>query len=291
MAFVRSTYLRSMGAKILCLIFFGLAGVAWAGKIDDVRASVFAWCKSWQNRDIDTYMSFYSQDFRSKGLDYRGWMQQKKKRFNVISDLRVDISDMGVFIEGESAVARFIQQYHDSKISDVGEKTLTMIYTGGKWKITSETWKPLKTLTRITGKWETSSEPKKTKPLPPPDNDAKQHQTENTLSQHTIIVKSITFEPQKNLEKLFIASNKYFVPKIWTVEGDHPEVVIDIKPVSSWSGPYKTPTNGNVIRQIRTYLHPGSATLRIVLDLNPSENYHIDQIYYEKRNVYCLEIR
>jgi hypothetical protein len=280
-----------MGAQILCLLLLGLAGVAWAGNIDDVRASVYAWCKSWQNRDIDTYMSFYSQKFRSKGLDYPGWMQKKKKRFKVISDLRVDISDLGVFIEGESAVARFIQRYQDSKISDVGEKTLTMMYTGGKWKIMSETWKPLKTRTRITDKWEPSSEPKKTKSLHPPDGDAKQNQTANAGSQHTIIVKSITFEPQKNLEKLFIASNKYFVPKILTVEGDRPEVVIDIKPVSSWNGPYRTPTNGNVIRQIRTYLHSGSATLRIVLDLNPSENYHINQIYYEKKNIYCIEIR
>jgi hypothetical protein len=291
MEFVKSIYSRSMGAKIICLLLFGMVGVASAGKIDDVRASVHAWCKSWQNRDIDTYKSFYSQNFRSKGLDYRGWMQKKKRRFDMISDLRVAIFDLEVFIEGESAVARFIQRYQDSKISDVGEKTLTMIYTGGKWEIMSETWEPLKTHTRFTGEPASASEPKITNPLPPPVEDAKQHQTGTALSQKNIIVKSIKFEPQKKLEKLFIASNKYFVPKILTSEGDHPKIVIDIKPVFSWNGPYKTPTNGTLVRQIRTFLHPGSDTLRIVLDLNPSENYHIDQIYYEKRNIYCIEIR
>ena len=291
MEFVKSIYLRSMSAQVICLLLFALAGVASAGKIDDVRASVYAWCKAWQHRDIDTYMSFYSRNFRSQGLDYRDWMKKKKKRFDMAGGLRVDIFDLGVFIEGESAVATFIQRYQDPKISDVGEKTLTMIHTDGKWKIVSETWEPLKAPPRIERESAPPSVPRKTKPLPSAVGKIKKNQTGNTLSQRTILVKSIKFEPQKKLEKLFITSDKYFVPKISTVEGDHPKVVIDIKPVSSWSGPYKTPTNGKLVRQIRTSLHPGSHTLRIVLDLNPSENYHINQIYYEKRNIYCLEIR
>ncbi|MGA7143684.1 MAG: hypothetical protein WBY47_04195 [Desulfobacterales bacterium] len=291
MEFVKTTYFRSLGVLIVCLLLLGLAGAAWAGQIDDVRANVYAWCKAWQDRDIDAYKSFYSRNFRSQGLDYRGWMQKKKRRFSMIGELRVGILDLGVFIEGESAIARFIQRYHDPKVSDVGEKTLTMIHTDGKWEIVSEVWKPLKVSTRMS--WEPSPPPvpKETKPRPSPVGPAKQNRTGNTLSQRTILVKSIKFEPQKKLEKLFIVSNKYFVPKISTEEGDHPKVVIDIKPVFSWNGPYRTPTNGKLIRQIRTFLHPGSDTLRIVLDLNPSKNYHINQIYYEKRNIYCLEIR
>jgi ketosteroid isomerase-like protein len=280
-----------MGAQILCLILFGLAGISSAGKIDDVRARVYAWCESWQNRDIDGYMSFYSQNFRSKGLDYRGWMQNKKKHFKMIRDLRVEISDLGVFIEGEYATARFIQRYQDPKISDVGEKTLTMIQSGGKWKIVSEEWKPLKEHTRITREVAPPSTPRTLESPPSPVGDAKQNQKGKALSQSRIIVKSIKFEPQKNRERLFIATNNYFVPKIFTLEGDHPKIVVDIKPVSSWSGPYRTPANGNLIRQIRTSLHADSETLRIVLDLNPSENYYINQIYYEKKNIYCIEIR
>jgi hypothetical protein len=280
-----------MGVQILCMMLFGLAGIASAGKIDDVRASVYAWCKSWQNRDIDTYMSFYSQNFRSNGLDYRAWMQKKKRRFKMIHDFQVNISDLGVFIEGESAVARFIQQYKDPKISVVGEKTLTMIYSGGKWKIVSEAWKPLKEPARITRESAPQPLAKKIASVPSPAGGVKQNQTGKALSQSGIIVKSIKFERQKNREKLFIVSNNYFVPKILTLEGDHPKIVIDIKPVYSWNGPYRTPAKGNLIRQIRTSLHPDSETLRIVLDLNPSENYYIDQIYYEKKNIYCIEIR
>lgn len=278
-----------MGMQIVCLLLLGVAGVASAGKIDDVRANVYAWGKAWQNRDIDAYKSFYSRDFRSQGLDYRDWIQKKKKRFKTVGKLRVDILDLGVFIEGESAVATFIQRYQDPEITDVGEKTLTMIHADGKWKIVSEAWKPLKVSPRI-NREPPPPRPKKTKPLPSAVGDATQNQAASALSQHTILVKSIKFESQKKLEKLFIASDKYFVPKISTVEGGHPKIVIDIKPVSSWSGPYRTLTNGNLIRQIRTILNRGSDTLRIILDLNHSENYHINQIYFEKRNIYCIEI-
>jgi ketosteroid isomerase-like protein len=291
MKFVKSTYLRSIGVQIICLILFGLAGIASAGKIDDVRARVYAWCKSWQHRDIKTYMTFYSPDFRSHGLDYRGWIQKKKRRFKIVHDLRVDIFDLGVFIEGDSAVASFIQRYQDPKISDVGEKTLTMIYTDGKWEIVSEVWKPLKASPRIIREATLRPLAKKIAPTPSPVGHAKKNKDLKVLSQNSIIIKSIKLELKKKLERLFIASNKYFVPKILTLEGDHPKIVIDIKPVFSWNGPYRTPANGNLIRQIRTYMHPKSKTLRIVLDLKPSENYYIDQIYYEKRNIYCLEIR
>jgi ketosteroid isomerase-like protein len=280
-----------MGMQIVFLLLLGMAGAASAGKIDDVRANVYAWGKAWQNRDIDAYKSFYSQDFRSQGLDYRGWIKKKKKRFNTVAKLRVDILDLGVFIEGESAVATFIQRYQDSKISDIGEKTLTMIHADGKWKIVSEAWKPLKASTRINREPPPPPRPKKTKPKPSAVGDEKQNQTATALPQRAILIKSIKFETQNKLEKLFITSNKYFVPKITTVEGDQPKVVIDIKPVFSWKGPDKTLINGNLIRQIRTALHHSSETLRIVLDLNPAENYHINQIYYEKRNIFCLEIR
>jgi hypothetical protein len=38
-------------------------------------------------------------------------------------------------------------------------------------------------------------------------------------------------------------------------------------------------------------LYPDSKKLRIVLDLNPSENYFINKIYYEEKNIYCIEVR
>jgi ketosteroid isomerase-like protein len=268
-----------------------LAGFASAGRIDDVRASVYAWGKSWQNRDISTYMSFYSPAFRSHGLDYKAWMQKKIKLFKTSGDIKVEISDLGVFIEGEFATARFVQRYHDSKLSDIGEKTLTLVNSNGKWKIVSEEWKPLAMSSRTSK--ETPAEPRPTKldSVSPSDDKAGQDHEIKAVVPNNIVIESIKFKPEKDRENVFIASNTFFVPDILTLEGDHPKIVIDIKPVSFWSGRYRTPINGKLIRQIRTHLHSGTKKLRIVLDLNPAENYFINQVYYEKKNIYRIEIR
>lgn len=283
--------LKSIAIQILCILQVCLAGIASAGLIDDVRDNVYAWRNSWQDRDINSYMSFYSPDFRSEGLDYKGWMQKKADLFKTSDNIRVEIVDLGVFIEGEYAKARFIQRYHDSKFSDVGEKTLAMVNSNGKWKIVSETWRPLAVSPRLIKEMTLGSNPKEPYSATPTTHKAGKGNENKETVKHGIIVKSIQFEPKKDREHIFIASNTSFVPKIMTIEGDKPRIVIDIKPVFAWSGPYRTPVKGNLIRQIRTHLSPDTKNLRIVLDLNPSENYFINQIYYEKKHTYCIEVR
>ena len=273
------------------MVHLCLVGTASAGQIDDVRANVYAWLKSWQNRDISSFMSFYSPDFRSEGLDYKDWMQKKTKRFKTSGDIQVEITDLGVFIEVEYATARFVQRYHDSKFSDVGEKTLTMVNLNGKWKIVSEAWKPLVMSARITKEMAPRPNPKELGSVSPSADKAGQNHEIKAILQNSIIIKSIKFEPKKDRENVFIASNTFFIPEILTIEGDQPKIVIDIKPVSSWSGNYRTAVKGNLIRQIRTHHHPGTKKLRIVLDLNPSENYFINQVYYEKKHIYRIEVR
>lgn len=283
--------LKSIAIQILCVVQFCLSGIASAGQIDDVRANVYAWRDSWENRDISSYMSFYSPDFRSEGLDYKGWMQKKTTLFKTTSDIQVEITDLGVFIEAEYATARFVQRYHDPKLSDVGEKTLTLVNSNGKWKIVSEAWKPLVMSVRPTGKTAQRSNSKKLDLVSLPAVRAGQGHEIKPILKNGIIIKSIKFEHKKDRDNVFLVSNRFFVPKILTLEGDDPRIVIDIQPVSSWSGPSKTLVEGNLIRQIRTHLHPDNKKLRIVLDLNPSENYFISQIYYEKKHIYCIEVR
>jgi ketosteroid isomerase-like protein len=283
--------LKPMVIQILCVVLFCIGGIASAGQIDDVRANVYAWRKSWQNRDINRYMSFYSPDFKSEGLDYKGWMQKKATLFKTSGDIRLEINDLGVFIEGEYATARFLQRFHGSKFSDVGEKTLTMVQSNGKWKIVSEAWKPLVLSDRVSDGMALRSNSKQPGSVSPPSDKTGQNHKIKPISRNNIIIKSIKFEPKKDQDSVYIASNTFFIPEILTLEGNKPRIVIDIRSVSSWSGPYITPVRGNLIRQIRTHLHPDTKKLRIVLDLNPSENYFINQIYYEKKYIYCIEVR
>ena len=282
---------RSIATQILCIVLFSLAGIASASKIDDVRANVYAWGKSWQSQDINSYMSFYSPVFRSNGLAYQGWRQRKTKHFRKIDKIKLEISELWVFIEGRYATARFVLRYQDSKFSDVGEKMLTLVNEGEKWLIVSERWRPLKIPVRTTrDRMATSNSQGLGIEAQAVDKAGRSHEIKASSS-NKIIVKSIKYKIEKDREKVFIALNKFSTPKILTLEGDKPRIVIDIKNVSFWSGHYRTPVNGNLIKQIRTYLHHDIEKLRIVLDINPSENYLINQINYQTENIYCIEVR
>jgi hypothetical protein len=166
-----------------------------------------------------------------------------------------------------------------------------MVNSNGKWKIVSEAWKPLVMSSLPIEKRTHRLNSKESDSVSPPAGKTGQSHEIKAILENNIIIKSIKFELKKDRDNVFIASNTFFVPKILTLEGDDPRIIIDIKPVSTWSGRSTTLVEGNLIRQIRTHLHPDTKKLRIVLDLNPSENYFINQIYYEKKNIYCIEVR
>ena len=114
---------------------------------------------------------------------------------------------------------------------------------------------------RITKEMALRSSPKELGSVSPPaDKDGQGHEIKSMV-QNSVIIKSIKFEHKKDRDNVFIASNTFFVPEILTLEGDDPRIVIDIKPVSSWSGRSTTLVEGNLIRQIRTHLHPETKKL------------------------------
>jgi endonuclease YncB( thermonuclease family) len=109
----------------------------------------------------------------------------------------------------------------------------------------------------------------------------------------TTTVTGIDLEVGKNSEKIFVYLNGFSVPKAFDIDGENPRIVIDIWNVADWSGKSRIPGNGSLIKQIRTYLHKKDNKLRIVLDLNvnPSRDYSITQLYDIDKNTYWLEIK
>jgi hypothetical protein len=282
---------RATASLILCMALLGPAKMAWAGNIDDIRSLVYAWADAWQNRNIKHYTSFYSPTFRSKGLDFKDWIQKKTDFFQRPGRIRVGISDLWIFIEGKNATARFVQRYQDSKVSDVGEKTLGLVHSKDKWKIISEEWKPMVIPSRTPGAPATSLSQHKFYVDNRPSEPVSQKNKKNTKPTNKIIVKSIKLKTEKNYEEFFIALNTFSIPKVQSIEGQKPRIVIDINNVSSWSGKYKMPVNGHLIKQIRTCLHRDTETLRIVLDLKYADDYIIDQTYDRKANIYSIAVR
>lgn len=276
---------------ILGIALISLAEVASASKIDEVRTTVYAWGSAWESRDITKYKSYYSPVFQSKGLNYQRWMQKKAKVFQKPGDIRVTISDLWVFIEGSQATARFVQQYQDSSVLDVGEKKLVLVNTNGKWQIVSEEWKPLAIPAKPSKDRTISSTFQKSDAKKKAGKPARRKPKQKDLPPAKIMVTTIKFNEEKNREKVCITLSNFCTPEVKTLNGDKPRVVIDIKNVPSWSGSYITPANGKMIKQIRTYLHRDIEKLRIVLDLNPVKNYSLDQTYNTEENIFCIAVK
>lgn len=282
---------KSIAILIMNIVLFGLAGIAPASDIEDVRARVYAWSNAWQNRNINRYMYFYSPTFRSKGLNYKGWMEEKAGLFQKSGDIRIGISDLWVFIEGKYATARFLQRYKDTKFSDVGEKTLILINKSGQWKIVSEEWNPLKLPVRTTGGQGADTNLRGFDAKAQAVDKAKRGNKVKALPPTKIIVKSIKFNIEKDREKVFVALNNYSIPKVLTLNGGRPRVVVDVTNVSSWKGLSIIPVNGKLIKQIRTHFHHDAKKLRIVLDLKKSEDNIINKSFNKAENIFCVEVR
>lgn len=119
------------------------------------------WQKSWEDKDMDTYMSIYAERALITRVSVRNGkeshsyltkkqLHQKMKRLNVFySDIQVKISNLQ--INGDRAVAdvEFLQEFKGipasgsrPAYSDIGTKKLDLMIdpSDGYWKIYGETW-------------------------------------------------------------------------------------------------------------------------------------------------------
>ena len=276
---------------LLCIIVFGPANVVTASAIDVVRANVFAWARAWESRDIDRYMAFYSPDFRAKDLNFSAWKAKKAYIFQKKDAIQVKIIDLWVLMESNRAVATFVQQYKDRTVAEVAEKTLVLVNSNHSWKIVSEAWKPMATPARTARdakQVRTAVEYNKT--VQGRRQDRSKREQKDSQAERTL-VNSVHFQIKERWEQVCIGLNRYAIPKVLTLEGDRPRIVLDIMDVLHWDGEDKIPVNGRLIRQIRTYLHRDTDKLRIVLDLNPAKDYIINQTFNNPDRIYCIEIR
>ncbi|WP_424605301.1 MULTISPECIES: L,D-transpeptidase family protein [Calditerrivibrio] len=103
------------------------------------------WRLSWESKDINRYIDFYSLNFKSGGLDYEGWKSDKGGKFERIKNISVVISNIKIekLKNGDFNVT-FVQRYKTETMNNKGVKTLTIRIENGKPKIIGESWRPLK---------------------------------------------------------------------------------------------------------------------------------------------------
>ena len=118
----------------------------WAGEQDQSeRASLMLaveqWRKDWASLDTDAYLRHYARDFSSNEMDYRAWAKQKRLVNSAKSWIKVDISDVSMFVypdQPDMVVVDFDQDYRSNNLSNRMKKRQYWIKQGNGWKIIYE---------------------------------------------------------------------------------------------------------------------------------------------------------
>ena len=104
-----------------------------------VEAAVQAWAKAWAAKDMSAYLRAYSKEFvPSTKQTHAAWEADRRKRIVGKSGITLKLENLRVTVSGDSATARFRQNYRADALSVSSRKTLELTKTGDRWLITRE---------------------------------------------------------------------------------------------------------------------------------------------------------
>ena len=108
---------------------------------DFVAPSVEKWIAAWNKKDINGYLATYADTFvPAQGLSRSQWETLRKKRVGKQGGISTVLKNITpAKCDGKNTEVSFTQEYGSDDYRDVVEKTMTMQYLGGEWKILKET--------------------------------------------------------------------------------------------------------------------------------------------------------
>lgn len=112
----------------------------WLAEQASMKSWLEAWRTAWSGKDLDHYMSKYSEKFRSNGMNKNQWRRYKSNLATNYSFIEVALNDVQIFSIGPKLVFRFMQNYKSDKKADAGVKVLYMLKEGEKYEIVGENW-------------------------------------------------------------------------------------------------------------------------------------------------------
>lgn len=100
----------------------------------EINQFLNAWKKSWEDKDLKTYLSFYDMSFISGKTNYSQWSQQRTKNIGNQQDIQISLSEIKVnFINNETHV-KFIQSYKSKTVSEVDQIDYVVRKINNQWK-------------------------------------------------------------------------------------------------------------------------------------------------------------
>ncbi|OZA28498.1 MAG: hypothetical protein B7X93_07210 [Hydrogenophilales bacterium 17-61-9] len=103
-----------------------------------VKAAIIEWAKAWSARDVNAYLAAYASDYAADGMTRSKWEAQRRERVGSAKSIDVQLSDMSIDQQGDTASATFRQAYRSDRFSSTVTKTLKLARQNGQWRIVDE---------------------------------------------------------------------------------------------------------------------------------------------------------
>jgi hypothetical protein len=87
---------------------------------------------------VDAYLAAYASDFAAEGMTRASWEAQRRARITAPQRIDVQISDLKIEQQGDTASATFRQVYRSDRLSSTSNKTLKLALQNGQWRIVDE---------------------------------------------------------------------------------------------------------------------------------------------------------
>lgn len=107
---------------------------------EDLNTWLESWRTAWEKKNIDSYIAYYSDDFKSMKMNKAQWKRFKEGLNSMYQEISVKISKPAILADRNQAIVRFLQEYTSDKKSDFGEKILFLKRQGSKYMIVGEQW-------------------------------------------------------------------------------------------------------------------------------------------------------
>jgi murein L,D-transpeptidase YafK len=108
---------------------------------ESVVGTLKQWLAAWSSDNLDTYATFYADDFHSDGMNKKTWVKRKRMLAKKYEFINVSGSEFKVKEDKDICYVSFSQKYESSGLSNHGIKSLKLVKKGGLWKIYQESWK------------------------------------------------------------------------------------------------------------------------------------------------------
>jgi hypothetical protein len=98
------------------------------------------WARAWAGKQIAAYLGAYDRSFQPpRGLSRSAWEAERRSRIQIPADIDVEVSNLRITVQGDTARAVFRQRYSAGSFNASTTKTLEFVRRGERWLITRET--------------------------------------------------------------------------------------------------------------------------------------------------------